>query len=68
MFKYIITTSSDQVEIDNVMSIKASSDEEAQTMAQAIVDEYNSLENGHSTGWTLKSVVKGILPPEENIG
>ena len=66
MFKYVITAVSDQVEIDNVMSIKASSDEEAQTIAQTMVDEYNALENEHATGWTVKSVVKAILPPDED--
>jgi hypothetical protein len=66
MFKYIITAVSNQVEIDNVMSITASSDEEASIMAQTIVDEYNMLENEHATGWTIKSVVKAVLPPDEN--
>lgn len=66
MFKYIITAVSDQVEIDNIITIKASSDSEARTIAQGMVDEYNNLENEHATGWTIKSVVKALLPPTEN--
>jgi hypothetical protein len=65
MSKYIITTHSNQVGIDHVITIDADTDADAQVQAQNIVNEQNSLENGHSTGWFVKSVIAGVEPPPE---
>jgi hypothetical protein len=63
---YIITKISNQVEIESTMKIKADSLQDAQAQAEQLVQDYNSLGNGHSTGWVVKSVIEAISPPPES--
>lgn len=62
---YIITKTSDQVEIESVITIKADSLESAQEQAEKMVEEYNNLGNDHATNWVVKSVIEKIGPPAE---
>ena len=66
MPNYIITKISNQVEIESAMNIKADSLQEAQAQAEQMVQDYNNLGNGHSTGWVVKSVIEAISPPPES--
>ena len=66
MPNYIITKISNQVEIESTMKINADSLQEAQAQAEQMVQDYNNLGNGHSTGWVVKSVIEAILPPPES--
>ena len=66
MPNYIITSFSDQVGIESTMKIKADSLQDAQSQADQLVQDYNNLGNGHSTGWVVKSVIEAISPPPES--
>jgi len=66
MPNYIITKISNQVEIESTMKINADSLQEAQAQAEQMVQDYNNLGNGHSTGWVVKSVIEAISPPPES--
>jgi hypothetical protein len=66
MPKYIITKASNQVEIESVIAINATSLAEAEKKAKEIVAEYNGLGHDHATGWVVKSVVEAVAPPPES--